>query len=119
MYEIYERLLQEHGVTNYRISKETGIAQSVLSAWKNGISTPKQDKLKKIADYFGVSISYLLTGEDDGASDSDNVLKDKHEKNIIAMYRNSGSPLTDEEATEFEDMFKSTLAIYLKARGKK
>ena len=29
-----------------------------------GKSTPKQDKLKLIADYFGVSIDFLLTGKD-------------------------------------------------------
>lgn len=67
MYSIFEQLLQKHGVSSYKISKETGIAQSVFSAWKNGISTPKQDKLQKIADYFNVSVEYLITGnEKDG-----------------------------------------------------
>lgn len=65
MYEIFEQLLQKHGVSSYRISKETGIAQSVLSAWKNGVSTPKQDKMQKIADYFGVSLEYLMTGKEE------------------------------------------------------
>lgn len=63
MYEIYEQLLQKHGVTSYRVHKDTGIAQSVLSAWKNGASTPKQDKLKIIADYFGVTVDYLMGGK--------------------------------------------------------
>lgn len=35
-----------------------------LSDWKNGKSTPKQDKLMKIADYFGVTVEYLMTGEE-------------------------------------------------------
>lgn len=64
MYSIFEQLLQKYGVSTYRVSKETGIAQSVFSSWKNGISTPKQDKLKKIADYFAVSVEYLMTGEE-------------------------------------------------------
>lgn len=63
MYEIFEKLLQEHGVTAYKVSKETGIATSTLSDWKKGRSTPKQDKLQKIADYFGVTIAYLLGTE--------------------------------------------------------
>lgn len=62
MYEIFEQLLKEHHVTPYRISKETGIATATLSDWKNGKSTPKQDKLQKIADYFGVTIDYLMSG---------------------------------------------------------
>lgn len=64
MYSIFEELLQKHGVSTYKVSKETGIAQSVFSSWKNGISTPKQDKMQKIADYFNVSVEYLTTGKE-------------------------------------------------------
>ena len=64
MYSIFEQLLQKYGVSTYKVSKDTGIAQSVCSAWKNGISTPKQDKIQKIADYFNVSVDYLMTGKE-------------------------------------------------------
>lgn len=61
MYEIFSKLLQKYGVTPYKVSKETGVSQSTLSDWKRGISTPKPDKLQKIADYFGVPLTYFLT----------------------------------------------------------
>lgn len=64
MYEIFSELLQKYGVTPYKVSKETGVSQSTLSDWKRGISTPKTDNMKKIADYFGVSVEYLMTGEE-------------------------------------------------------
>lgn len=64
MYEIFVKLLEKHGVTAYKVSKATGIAGSTFTDWKNGRSVPKQDKLQKIADYFGVSIDYLMTGEE-------------------------------------------------------
>ena len=63
MYKYYEQLLQKRGLTNYRVSKDTGIAQSVLSSWKTGVSTPKTDKMKILADYFGVPVTYFDTGE--------------------------------------------------------
>lgn len=63
MYEIFEQLLQKYGITAYKVAKETGITQSTLSDWKRGRSTPKTDNMKKIADYFGVSVEYLMTGE--------------------------------------------------------
>lgn len=63
MYEIFEQLLIKHNVTPYRVHKETGVAQSTLSDWKNGKGTPKADKLQKIADYFGVTVDYLLGNE--------------------------------------------------------
>lgn len=62
MYEIFSQLLQKYGITPYKVSKETGVSQSTLSDWKRGVSTPKQDKLQKIADYFGVTIDYLMNG---------------------------------------------------------
>lgn len=64
MYQIFEQLLQKHEVSTYKVSKETGIAQSVFSSWKNGISTPKADKMQKIAEYFGVSVGYLMGTEE-------------------------------------------------------
>lgn len=64
MYEVFARLIQQRGITPYRVHKDTGVAQSTLSDWKNGKGTPSADKLKKIADYLGVTIEYILTGED-------------------------------------------------------
>lgn len=64
MYEIFEQLMKTYGYTAYKVSVETGIAQSTLSDWKKGKSTPKADKLQKIADLFNVSLEYLMTGED-------------------------------------------------------
>ena len=60
MYEKFAELLEKNNKTAYQVSKETGIPQSVLSDWKRGRSKPKAEKLKILADYFGVSIEYLL-----------------------------------------------------------
>lgn len=60
MYEKFAELVKEKNVTCYRICKETGINPSVFTFWKQGRTTPKVDKLKKIADYFGVSVDYFL-----------------------------------------------------------
>lgn len=64
MYEIYCELRDRIGVKDADVSKATGIRKSAFSDWKSGRSAPKLDKLQKIADYFGVTIDYLTTGED-------------------------------------------------------
>lgn len=64
MYSIFEKLCENKGVTAYRVAKETGVTTATLTSWKQGKYTPKQDKLQKIADYFGVSIDYLVNGEE-------------------------------------------------------
>lgn len=63
MYDIFEELVKKHGITNYQVSKDVKIPYSVLSDWKSGRSTPKIDKLNKIADYFGVTLDYLFGKE--------------------------------------------------------
>ena len=64
MYEIYQRLLDEKGLKNADISRETGISNMTLSDWKRGKSTPKADKMQKIAEFLNVSVDYLMTGNE-------------------------------------------------------
>ena len=60
MYEKYVELRDKKGVTDYRLAMDTGIPKSTFTDWKNGRSKPKTEKLKTIAEYFGVSIEYFL-----------------------------------------------------------
>lgn len=60
MYEKYVELRNEKGVTDYRVSVETGVTRSTFTDWKNGRSEPKLDKLKKIADFFDKPIEFFL-----------------------------------------------------------
>ena len=62
MYEIYCKLRDSRNVKDADVSKATGITKSTFSDWKNGRSKPKDEKLLKIADYFGVTLDYLRTG---------------------------------------------------------
>lgn len=63
LYEKFYELLDKTHKTSYQVSKDTGIGQNVFSNWKRGRSKPKVDKLKILADYFGVSIEYFLEEE--------------------------------------------------------
>lgn len=66
MYKKFAALLEKSNKTSYQVSKETGIAQSVLSDWKNGRSKPKFDKLLILAKYFDVPVEYFA--DDEGTS---------------------------------------------------
>lgn len=58
-YQKYAELRDKKKITDYEVSKNTGISTSTLSNWKAGKYTPKADKIKILADYFGVSIEYF------------------------------------------------------------
>jgi transcriptional regulator with XRE-family HTH domain len=87
MYEIFEKLCKERGVTAYKVCKATGITTATISNWKVGRYAPKQEKLKKIADYFGVSVEYLMTGVEKTQKDSKSGM-DKNLQKIIDCYAN-------------------------------
>lgn len=60
MYKKYIQLRDERGLTDYKVSVDTGIAKSTFTDWKTGRSKPKIEKLQKLADYFQVPVTYFL-----------------------------------------------------------
>lgn len=66
MYERFKELLDRKGCKLKDVSQATGIGLSTFTDWRANRYTPKIDKLKKIADFFGVSVDYLMTGNEIG-----------------------------------------------------
>ena len=56
----YEALKKKKNVTDYQVSKDTGIPRSTLSEFNAGKYIPKVDKLLKLAEYFGVTVEDLI-----------------------------------------------------------
>ena len=101
MYEIFEQLLQKYGVSAYKVAKESGVTQSTLSDWKRGRSTPKTENMKKLADYFGVSIDYLMTGKDEPEK-KETTLTPKDERDIAKILEQTKEQLTSQEGLLFD-----------------
>lgn len=60
MYEIYERLRDARGLTDYAVAAQTGVARSILSEWKTGRHKPGIKNLLILANFFGVTVDYLI-----------------------------------------------------------
>ena len=108
-YSIFERLLNMNNTTVYRVSKETGIAASTFTDWKQGRSAPKADKLKLLADHFGVSLDYFFG---DSAAGGKRIP-------IIGEIR-AGSPIITNETVlgyEYAELGDSEDYFYLKICG--
>ena len=75
MYERFEELLRKNGVSVADIVRATGINHSTLSNWKkrNNLISGKNAKL--IADYFNVSVDYLMGVSDIAVNTNSPVLK--------------------------------------------
>lgn len=62
LFERIEELRNSRGISQGKLEKELGFSNGSISKWKN--STPNPERLKKLADYFGVTVEYIMTGED-------------------------------------------------------
>ena len=63
-YEIFKELCEKNGVRTAEVARATGIAHPTFTAWKKGEYIPKNEKMQKIADYFGVPVSYFYSDEE-------------------------------------------------------
>lgn len=62
MYKKYTEIRDRKGVTDGRVSKDTGIPKSTFSDWKSGRSRPGVDKLYTLSKYFEVPMEYFMEG---------------------------------------------------------
>lgn len=60
--EILKGLMFEKHITGTQLARETGITKQAISKYTKRGTTPSSDILIKLAEYFGVSPEFLLTG---------------------------------------------------------
>jgi HTH-type transcriptional regulator, competence development regulator len=62
--ETIAKLRKEKGLSQYELADRLGFSRGKLSNYEQGSRQPDYDTLKKIADYFNVSIDQLLGREE-------------------------------------------------------
>lgn len=83
----YQLLCQRVGKSPNGVAKEIGLSSGTVTFWKNG-KIPKSDTLKKIADYFGVTVDELLGNDTPAPAPASPVLTfTPEEQRVILRYR--------------------------------
>lgn len=61
MFRIRLKELRENaGLSQYKFADKFGVAQSTVGSWEAGKREPNFDTMQRLADFFNVSIDYLL-----------------------------------------------------------
>ena len=81
--DVFIDLCNKNKVSPTSVCVNIGLSNAAFSAWKDD-TVPRKATLLKIADYFGVSVDYLLGKE--GNSESEDGLSDQ-QKELIAFAR--------------------------------
>ena len=53
-------LRKKKGITQLSLQMQTGIEQALISKYENGERIPPTDTLMKLAEYYGVSMDYIM-----------------------------------------------------------
>ena len=62
-YDIFLQLCDEKGTKPTPVAEAIGVHRSTATKWKKG-AIPSGDTLQKLAEYFNVSVDYLLGNEE-------------------------------------------------------
>lgn len=62
-FDTFSALCTGKGISTYRACTDIGLNRSAVAKWKNG-SVPNGATAAKLADYFGVTVDYLLGKEE-------------------------------------------------------
>lgn len=111
MYERFMQLLQKHGITAYRVAKETGVTQTTLSDWKTGRAVPRIATLQKIADYFNVSLDWLMGKGEMIEEDKYSVYPD------IKLVARHLENIQEKDRAIVIEAIEKTIDMYLKAKN--
>lgn len=100
VFERIESLRKYNKISQGKLEKELGFSNGSISKWRT--SKPTTERLQKIADYFGVTLDYLMTGEEENQSlhkngditdEIDKIMKELESENGPLYYE--GKPLDD------------------------
>ncbi len=85
-YERLKLLCEEKGIKLTNLIQELGMSSGNMNKWKNGV-IPKGNTLSKLADYFNVSVDYLI-------GKTDEQMNTHHSNNINSSFVQSNSSVT-------------------------
>lgn len=89
-------LRQEKGIKQIELARAVSVSQAALSGYETGRYEPDFATLKKIADYFAVSVDYLL-GHNAPPSPSGSGTAPVDREQIMAAFWGGDQDLTDED----------------------
>lgn len=82
------------------VAIEIGLSENIFYTWKK--SSPKTDVIQKVADYFNVTVDYLLGREE------------KEEEGFVTFFRANTSDLSDDK----KQLLEEELMAFMEARRK-
>ena len=111
-YDIFESLCRENKIAPSALARKLGMSSSAPGRWRTG-SSPDLETALKIADYFGVTIDYLVHGDDrfrimsGTASNGAALLQGSHGNSVSVSHQSAGQEGAQAFERELLDIYRS------------
>ena len=108
-YEMLGKLCKERGISISAMLNDLELSTGNTGNWKKG-QLPKGDMLIKIADYFNVSVDYILFGEY-----RDNLTPE--EKHLLELYKSAPDRAKYKVVCDFERIVEEEIEKLAREKG--
>ncbi len=98
-FDNFDRYCKQLGKTNSEVTKAIGLDPSSCTGWRNG-SVPRNSTLKKLADYFGITVEELMGAKKEPAGTGE---LDDVKKQVVELM----DDMSQEEIDAFLTLLKS------------
>ena len=117
LYERVSELAKKQGLSVFDLADRLNLSRNSIYSWKK--SSPKAETLQKVADYFDVSVDYLLgrtenpnpVGNSHELEWDDIIFKDSEEEDLLAAFRLESEDMSKEEKRKFNNSLKGMMKI--------
>lgn len=127
-FERVTELCQKKGISLSAAAKEIGLSNSAITYWKRG-AVPKSSTVQKLADYFGVTVDYLLNGiccvsvtaytngicvyEGNSKQEIEDKIQEKEPGSFKIVFRSPSVAITvDNDSNASKEQINSIISIY-------
>lgn len=115
VYKTIDTLLKEHGISGAKMSSDLGMSRSFMTELRKGrAKSIKAETAQKIADYFGVTVGYLLGTEDTKKAPTGNGERKIDDSSLMFALWGDSTEMTEED---LEDVRR--YAEFVRERKKK
>ncbi len=107
-------LRKQKGVTQQRLADILCVDKTSISKWENGFNYPNQNIQMMIADYFGVSVDYLLGRDAPTPAPADNTITEERLR-ALGIDTDKLENLTDEQLSVIRTTLTALLDSFKKS----
>ena len=103
VFDRIKSLADKQGISVSKVALDLGFSENLFYQWKK--SVPNVEAVQKVADYFNVSVDYLLDRTEQKAIESD--MDTKLERMMDNAMSYDGKPISDEDRPIIKGILKA------------